>query len=80
MDKEEILMCEIRGLYVEFWDDCDIDYERGIDGEYFASWAKEEIEKKYGDLFFDDYNIESYATSYCESKEAQAQSLEEDYI
>ena len=73
---EDDLIDLIEEEYKEFYDDSDID-EDGFDIEYFAKVAKESIEEKFGKIKFDDFNIESYAISYAENKEAEA--LEVDY-
>jgi hypothetical protein len=68
MKLEEELIGLIEEEFEVYIDECDLDEDRWIDPQDFANHAKQIIEHNHGKLKFDDFNIESYAQSYIETK------------
>jgi len=61
MDREEELIKELEEFKTKYINKYKLDEDFFIDSLDFEREAKLYIEDKFGDMHFDDYNIESYA-------------------
>lgn len=64
---EDELLVLIDEEFEAYLDECDLDEDRSIDTQDFASHAKEIIEHNEGKDKFNEFNIETYAIEHADN-------------